>query len=189
MCKVGSRTISVHGFEHKSNNVCESFHSKLNSILPAHPSFFNFLDRLIEDLFNPVRLQIVQATQGAEVRRKKACWKRALAEKAASLEQDYSLGLLSATDLLRQAAAHWNDDVVAARLNDEMEAEQARLDAASASGGRTEETPQDDADDQGGAGSDSELSVMEDNWESVDWEQHDRGKSYWYSGNVNYFLM
>ena len=41
---------SVHGLRHRTNNVSESIHSKMNKTMTAHPGFWRFLEELNENV-------------------------------------------------------------------------------------------------------------------------------------------
>lgn len=88
---------------------CFRFHGQLNRDLPQHPSIFNFMSCLRSTVYQNAISTVAQVERGRAAPVKRTLAAQALHRKSEEVEAAYSDGLLSASEMLRQAAAHYND--------------------------------------------------------------------------------
>ena len=97
----------------------------MNNEIGPHPGLFLFLNRVKASVFETSANNVAQANNGKsdKVARRKAA--RKLCEKAAASEDLYAEGNMSATDLMRLVASHYDDekllDVLARMDEDDFE--------------------------------------------------------------------
>jgi len=64
MRKIGPRRLSVYNAVPKTNNACESLHSKMSHLLPSHGSYLKFFLKLMEQFMVPTAALIGQLDNG-----------------------------------------------------------------------------------------------------------------------------
>lgn len=81
--------------------------------MPTHPSLFMFMNRLQSSVISNGLAIVAQSQSGrVKLRKQNDRVREALLEKAKHLEREYLEGLKTATDVLRAAACHYDDDKV-----------------------------------------------------------------------------
>lgn len=93
--KVGAANFSVFGIDQKTNNCCESFHSRISRTLTKHPALFVFLENLINKVMKPAMGTILQQAN-AKLKWNLRLTKQQLKieEEARELESKYTSGEL-----------------------------------------------------------------------------------------------
>lgn len=86
----------------------------MNTEIGQHPGLFLFLNRLNTAVFEQGMNVVAQANAGKQVVKVGGHTQaaRKLAEKAAKAEEDYAAGHISATELVRRVASHYDDEKV-----------------------------------------------------------------------------
>jgi hypothetical protein len=81
----------------------------LNRDLPQHPNIFNFMMSLRTTAYQNGISTVAQVERGRSAPVKRTLAAQALHNKSEKMESDYMSGLLSASELLRQVACHYDD--------------------------------------------------------------------------------
>lgn len=89
------------------------FNAKLSAELPTHPSLFLFMNKLQSTVIRSGMAIVAQCNSGRQrLRKVNDRVRHILLDKAAVLEREYLAGTKTATDVLRAAACHYDDDKV-----------------------------------------------------------------------------
>jgi len=119
----GCETISVVGMAHKTNNIVERFHRKLNSELPVHASLFRFMACLRNTVITGGNSSANQAATGTSKPRPVDKARDLLLKKAAEVERAYLAGEIGAKEVLIQGACHYQNEKILAVLHNLSDSE------------------------------------------------------------------
>ena len=104
MNQVTPEVFSVFGKRWKTNNSCESLHSRMGTSMPKHPTFFRFLESLVENVIEPTERDILQIDAGNNPRISMSNQKLEQLAKLAQNEVELSTGKWTATHFLEVSA-------------------------------------------------------------------------------------
>ena len=162
------------------------FNFTLNKELPRHPTLFHFLNRVKTLVYEQSINIVAQTSQGRSQRMKVTAAANRLAEKAKRVEEEYAAGQLSATDVLRLASVHYDDDAVIDLLRNEAAHDmRQQAEPADAVDGMPLDAPAVEPefefpDDERAAAleDDPDLEDMDaEDWIAGDWQQDDTQES------------
>ena len=126
----GPANISVYGATHKTNNVHERLNGMMNGEFAMHPTLFAFMNMLKTLFYENGICVINQVSQGRAEKHPQTAAARRLSEKSEKAEADYRDNVINAEKLLKEAAAHYDEDRLMEIMGNASDANQTAQDTS-----------------------------------------------------------